>query len=135
MTNTLPALISPTDLRQRLSGADSATVAVDASWHLPTVQRDASAEFSEAHIPGAVFFDIDAISDMDSDLPHMLPSAENFAMAMAGLGIGADTHVVVYDSIGLFSAARVWWIGPNMMLTLTLYDRLSAQLRRYNNDK
>lgn len=110
MTNTMSPLITPADLRLRLAEPDSNTVAVDASWHLPNMDRDASAEFLKSHIPGAVFFDIDAVSDTDSDLPHMLPTAEDFAQAMAQLGIGATQHVVVYDSTGLFSAARVWWM-------------------------
>ena len=82
---------------------------VDGSWHLPTEGRDAKAEYEHAHIPGAVFFDIDAISDKTSDLPHMLPDAIAFSSAMRKLGLGDGMRVVVYDSAGLFSAPRVWW--------------------------
>lgn len=110
MTSTIASLISPAELRTRLSANDLPTVVVDASWHLPNVNRDAYAEYLESHIPGAVFFDIDAVSDANSDLPHMMPSAEQFAQATADLGIGQMDHVVVYDSVGLFSAARVWWM-------------------------
>lgn len=82
---------------------------VDATWHLPTLGRNAEAEYLAGHIPGAVFFDIDAISDRKSDLPHMLPDPVAFSSAMRKLGLGDGMRVVVYDSYGLFSAARVWW--------------------------
>jgi thiosulfate/3-mercaptopyruvate sulfurtransferase len=82
---------------------------VDGSWHMPHLQRDARAEFAQAHIPGAVFFDIDAIADRSTALPHMLPRAAEFARAVGQLGIGSRDRVVVYDSRGVVSAARVWW--------------------------
>ena len=82
---------------------------VDASWHLPTANRDGREEFAETHIPGAVFFDIDAIADKSSGLPHMLPDPVAFSSAVRKLGIGDGMKIVVYDSLGLFSAARVWW--------------------------
>lgn len=89
---------------------DANLVVLDASWHLPTAKRDAKAEFTAAHIPGARFFDLDKVSDQNTSLPHMLPKAEDFATAMGALGIGDDTQVVCYDSVGLFSAARCWWM-------------------------
>ena len=82
---------------------------IDASWHLPTVERDAKAEYLAGHIPGAVHFDIDAISNKKSPLPHMLPDPIAFSSAMRALGLGDGMRVVVYDSYGLFSAPRVWW--------------------------
>ena len=82
---------------------------IDASWHLPTVERDAKAEYLAGHIPGAVHFDIDAISNRKSPLPHMLPDPIAFSSAMRTLGLGDGMRVVVYDSYGLFSAPRVWW--------------------------
>ena len=82
---------------------------VDGSWHMPQLGRNARAEFAEAHIPGAVFFDIDAVADTRTSLPHMLPSAAAFARHMSGLGIGDRDRVIVYDSRGVVSAARVWW--------------------------
>lgn len=85
-------------------------VVLDATWHLPTAKRDARAEFVTAHIPGARFFDLDATSDQATTLPHMLPKASDFAAAMGALGIGTGTMVVAYDSYGLFSAARCWWM-------------------------
>jgi thiosulfate/3-mercaptopyruvate sulfurtransferase len=83
---------------------------VDASLHLPDAKRDAKAEYAEAHIPGAVFFDIDAISDTSSPYPHMLPAPEKFASRVKALGLGDGHRIVVYDGAGLFSAARVWWM-------------------------
>ena len=82
---------------------------IDASWYLPAANRDVRAEYLEAHIPGAVFFDIDGCS-ANSDLPHMLPSADQFAAYLTDLGISNNHRIVVYDSHGLFSAARVWWM-------------------------
>ncbi|MCH7634848.1 MAG: 3-mercaptopyruvate sulfurtransferase [Proteobacteria bacterium] len=73
-------------------------------------ERDARAEFTQRHIPGAVFFDIDGIADRDSPLPHMMPDAETFAASVGALGIGNGSSVVVYDSHGLFSAGRAWWM-------------------------
>jgi len=82
---------------------------VDASWYFPHEERDAKAEYAIAHIPGAVFFDIDEISDETSDLPHMLPSPVKFASRVRKLGLGDGSRIVVYDQLGLRSAARVWW--------------------------
>ncbi|HXR95902.1 MAG TPA: 3-mercaptopyruvate sulfurtransferase [Rhizomicrobium sp.] len=84
--------------------------AVDASWYMPDDKRDTRKEFEEAgHIPGAVFFDIDGVADHGTDLPHMLPSPELFAREASAMGIGNDDMVVVYDTMGIFSAPRVWW--------------------------
>ncbi|MEM1103632.1 MAG: 3-mercaptopyruvate sulfurtransferase [Pseudomonadota bacterium] len=82
---------------------------IDASWHLPTAGRDGYAEYQEARLPGAVFFDIDKASDPEASLPHMAPSAALFAAYVGGLGIAADDDVVIYDAVGVFSAPRVWW--------------------------
>jgi thiosulfate/3-mercaptopyruvate sulfurtransferase len=84
-------------------------VAVDGSYYLPTTRRDARQEYLDAHIPGAVFFDIEAVADHATDLPHMLPSGEAFSSAMRDLGIGDGQTIVVYDGAGLYAAARVWW--------------------------
>lgn len=83
---------------------------LDASWYLPTADRDPKAEFAAEHIPGARFFDIDEISDLRSDLPHMAPPVEKFMSRMRAMGVGDGHQVVVYDGAGLFSAARVWWL-------------------------
>jgi len=74
------------------------------------MNREPLAEYAEAHIPSAVFFDIDEIADLDSDLPHMLPSDEKFSARVRKLGLGDGTKIVVYDGSGLSSAARVWWM-------------------------
>lgn len=81
---------------------------VDASYHLGDPAR-AREEYLAAHIPGAVFFEIDAIADRTTDLPHMLPDAETFSRAIETLGISDGDTIVVYDGKGLFSAPRVWW--------------------------
>ncbi len=83
---------------------------LDCSWHLPAAKRNARAEFEAAHISGAQFFDIDSISNTETILPHMLPSPEKFAAEVSKLGAGNDKKVICYDSLGLFSAARVWWM-------------------------
>jgi thiosulfate/3-mercaptopyruvate sulfurtransferase len=82
---------------------------LDGSWYLPEMGRDARAEYAAAHIPGARFFDIDEISDQRSSLPHMAPPPEKFVSRMRAMGVGDGHQVVVYDGMGLFSAARVWW--------------------------
>jgi thiosulfate/3-mercaptopyruvate sulfurtransferase len=83
---------------------------VDASWYMPDEKRSPAAEFEAGHIPGAVFFDIDAIADHETSLPHMLPRPGEFSAAAGGLGIGDGETVVVYDGSGIFSAPRVWWM-------------------------
>ncbi len=82
---------------------------IDASWHLPPTGRNGEAEFRGGHIPRSVFFNIDTIADTASGLPHMLPDAHVFAVAMTSLGLGDGMRFVVYDALGLFAAARVWW--------------------------
>lgn len=83
---------------------------LDGSWYLPGSGRDAAAEYLAGHIPGAVFFDLDASSDAGTSLPHMLPSPEAFAARMSALGIGSSDELVIYDGSGVnLSAARVWW--------------------------
>jgi thiosulfate/3-mercaptopyruvate sulfurtransferase len=83
---------------------------VDATAFLPGSGRNARAEHEAGHIPGAVFFDIEEISDLDSPLPHMLPPAHKFASRMQTLGIGDGNRIVVYDHSPLHSGARVWWM-------------------------
>jgi thiosulfate/3-mercaptopyruvate sulfurtransferase len=83
---------------------------LDCSWHLPTAKRNAREEFEAAHILGAQFFDIDAVSDTETTLPHMLPTPEKFAREVSKLGVTNSSKVICYDSVGLFSAARVWWM-------------------------
>ena len=94
-------------LASHLSSPD--LIVLDGSWHLPTAGRNARAEYLTEHIPGALFFDIDDISDDKSNLPHMLPSTVKFSSRMKKMGIGDGARIVVYDTTGIFSAARVWW--------------------------
>ena len=98
-------LISTQDLADRL-GAPNLRI-IDASWWLDG--RDARADFEQERLPGAVFFDLEAVSDHDSPYPHMLPKPQAFAEAMGALGVSENDDIVVYDAQGLFSAARVWW--------------------------
>ncbi|KAG7587601.1 Rhodanese-like domain superfamily [Arabidopsis thaliana x Arabidopsis arenosa] len=83
---------------------------LDASWYMPDEQRNPIQEYQVAHIPRALFFDLDGISDRRTSLPHMLPSEEAFAAGCSALGIDNKDEVVVYDGKGIFSAARVWWM-------------------------
>ena len=101
-------LVSTAWLADHLTAPDLRII--DASWYMPADNRDVRAEYDKCHIPGARFFDIDEISDAQSDLPHMAPSVEKFVSRMRALGIGDGHRVVVYDSAGIFSAARVWWL-------------------------
>jgi thiosulfate/3-mercaptopyruvate sulfurtransferase len=87
---------------------------IDASTFMPGSDRNARDEYEAGHIPGAVFFDIDEICDTDSDLPHMMPSAEKFASRARRLGLGDGLRLVVYDSQGIFSSPRVWWMFRHM---------------------
>jgi thiosulfate/3-mercaptopyruvate sulfurtransferase len=100
-------LVSTDWLAGRLGRPD--LVILDASWHMPAEKRDARAEFAARHIPGAAFFDIDAIADHAVGLPHMLPPPKEFAAAVRALGVSEAGQVVVYDSRGVFSAPRAWW--------------------------
>jgi thiosulfate/3-mercaptopyruvate sulfurtransferase len=83
---------------------------VDASFKMPGIIPTARQDYDNGHIPGAVFFDIDDIAQPGTNLPHMIPSADLFANKMAALGIGDDDRVVAYDSVGLSSAGRAWWM-------------------------
>ena len=106
-TAASPHLVSTEWLAARLGQPDLAIV--DGSYYLPTAKRDPHAEYLTEHIPGAVFFDIEEISDKSIDLPHMLPGPEQFGEAAGKLGISHSDTIVVYDSAGLYSAPRVWW--------------------------
>jgi thiosulfate/3-mercaptopyruvate sulfurtransferase len=90
--------------------ADPHVRVVDGSFKLPGVTPTAQQDYNQAHIPGAVFFEIDDIAEPGTSLPHMIPSADLFARKIAALGIGDGDRVVVYDSVGLSSAGRAWWM-------------------------
>jgi thiosulfate/3-mercaptopyruvate sulfurtransferase len=120
VTARLPAVVATEWLAANL-GPPGLRV-VDGSWYLPGSGRDAAGEYAAGHIPGAVFFDIDASSDPSTPLPHMLPTAERFAERMAGLGLSDSDHIVVYDGSGVnLSAPRVWWTFRTLG-----HDRVSA---------
>ena len=104
--NQTPPLISTADLAARLDDPDLRLV--DASWHLDG--RDAEADFRQERLPGAVFFDLEASSDPGSPLPHMLPSPARFGARMGDLGLSEEDHIVVYDTVGVRSAPRAWWM-------------------------
>jgi thiosulfate/3-mercaptopyruvate sulfurtransferase len=82
---------------------------IDASWYLPTMNRDGEREFADGHIPNAQHFNIDTVADHSTNLPHMLPTPEEFARIVGTMGISHTDHIVIYDGAGLFAAARVWW--------------------------
>ena len=104
-----PAALVDTAWLARHLGAPDLKV-VDATWFLPTVARDARQEYRDAHIPGAVYFDIDEVADDASPLPHMLPDAVKFSSRARRLGLGDGTRIVVYDSNKYSASARVWWM-------------------------
>ncbi len=109
MSEAFPALVSTDWLASHLR--QPRIRVVDGSWYLPQSGRNAAAEYAAGHIPGAVFFDLDATSDRSSSLPHMMPSAGEFAQRMGELGIGDADDLVIYDGSGAnVSAARVWWM-------------------------
>lgn len=109
MSHTRPdALVSTEWLATRLDAPDVRVV--DGSFYLPAQKRDAKAEYAERHIPGAVFFDIDEISDTSSALPHMMPPPEKFASRVRKMGLGDGNRIVVYDGGPMPGAARVWWM-------------------------
>jgi thiosulfate/3-mercaptopyruvate sulfurtransferase len=101
-------LVSTQWLAEHLAAPDVRVA--DASWYLPQAGRDAKVEYRSAHIPGAVFFDIDDLSDEKSPLPHMLAPAPKFASRMRKLGLGDGNLIVVYDGAGIYSSARAWWM-------------------------
>lgn len=101
-------LVSTEWLSQHLKDPDLRIL--DASWFMPDAGRDGKAEYLSQHIPGARFFDIDDISDHRSELPHMAPPVEKFMSRLRAMGVGDGHQVVIYDSQGIFSAARAWWL-------------------------
>jgi thiosulfate/3-mercaptopyruvate sulfurtransferase len=101
-------MIAVSELQDLLGRSD--VKVLDASWYLPGEPRDPFQEYVAARIPGARFFDIEAIADRNHACPHMLPTAEQFARQVRVLGVGSDDQVIIYDHKGLFSAPRAWWM-------------------------
>ena len=108
MKDDFKNIVSTDWLEQHLEAPDVRII--DSSWYFPQEKRNAEQEFLECHIPGASFFDIDKIKDNESDLPHMLPPSEMFNSTVRKLGIGDGHKVVIYDGVGMRSAARLWWM-------------------------
>ena len=102
-----PPLVSCDWLAERLDWPE--IVVLDASFFLPNQQRNPVEEYRQAHVPGARFFDMDEVADKATHLPHMLPNPQQFADAVGVLGVGNDTHIVVYDSNFFMASARLWW--------------------------
>ena len=101
-------VVSPNWLQERL-GRPGLSI-LDASWYFPFLNRDAEGEYKSAHIPGAVFFDHEKLSDPESSLPHTLPKPEAFAAAVSSMGITNSDTIVVYDGPGMNTSPRVWWM-------------------------
>lgn len=104
----MEALVSTEWLAGQLGAADLRVF--DASWYLPGEAADARARYRAAHLPGARFFDVDVVADVESTLPHMAPTAAGFERLVGALGVSNDHRVVFYDQKGIFSAARGWWL-------------------------
>jgi thiosulfate/3-mercaptopyruvate sulfurtransferase len=104
----MDSLVSTEWLAAALGAPDLAII--DASWFMPAAGRDARGEYEAAHITGAVYFDLDDISDPANPLPHMMPDAARFASRMRALGLGDHERIVVYDNSPVHSAARAWWM-------------------------
>lgn len=105
------ALISTEELAQAMTSTE--IVLLDATFTMPGVTPDAVALYRRRHLPGAIFFDIDAIADAGA-LPHMLPAPAVFEQMVGALGIDNDSDIVIYDTPGMMSAARVWWTFRTM---------------------
>jgi thiosulfate/3-mercaptopyruvate sulfurtransferase len=101
-------LVSTKWLAEHLGAPD--VKVVDATWYLPTMRRDAKAEYAEAHIKGAVYFDIDDIAEAQSPLPHMLPDPVKFSSRVRKLGLGDGTRIICYDNNRYSASARAWWM-------------------------
>ncbi len=109
-SSSLPVpVVDPAWLAPRLAEPDLAVV--DASWYLPAAGRDPRAEYRAGHVPGAVFWDLDALSDAASPLPHTMPAPAALAQDVGRLGLATGDRIVVYDGSGVnLSAARAWWM-------------------------
>lgn len=131
MADTTSPLVSTQWLNEHLAAPDIRIV--DATWHMPGGGRSAISEYEEAHIPGAVFFDIDEICDPGNPLPHMLPGPEKMSSRMRKLGIGDGNRVIVYDNSDVRSAARVWF----MLKAFGLWDVaiLDGGFQKWKNER
>ncbi len=108
MSENSPYIVSPDWVEERLGTPGFKLV--DAAWYLPAQNRNGREEYSDGHLPGAVFFDQDEIADHSTGLPHSIPTPDMFKAAVEGLGISDTDTIVVYDGPGIFTAPRVWWL-------------------------
>lgn len=108
LENNPQTLVSTSLLLKHLNDPDLRII--DASWYLPKMNRNGFKEYKDNHIPGARFFDIDEICDLQNNLPHMAPTPQKFVSRMKAMGIGDGHQIVIYDGHGIFSSARVWWM-------------------------
>ncbi|AHC73952.1 3-mercaptopyruvate sulfurtransferase [Candidatus Endolissoclinum faulkneri L5] len=104
----IDALVTTKWLADHLNNSN--VIVLDCTYHITSSKRDAKAEFLDRHIPCAQHFDIDTICDLNNPLPHMIPSVEIFSKEASNFGIDNDKIVVLYDTYGMYSAARVWWM-------------------------
>lgn len=112
MSDRTKWLVSTQWLEDHLNSPD--VQVIDSSWHLPNEGRDPAAEFAAEHIPGAIYFDMDAVADLSTGLQHMLPSSDFFSQEAGKLGLSNNKLLVIYDVVGLKSAPRVWWTFRTM---------------------
>jgi len=103
-----PHIVSADWLEARLGAPN--LVILDASWYLPNMGRDHKKDYEQAHIPDALFFDLDVVVDPHATLPHTLPSPSDFARHVGEMGIDENSTIVIYDGVGYFSAPRAWWM-------------------------
>ena len=108
---------------------------LDASWHLPTVKRNSFEEYKASHITNSIFFDIDKYSNQKTNLPHMLPSKEDWEIIVSNLGINNSDHIIVYDNSEVFSSCRVWYTFLYFGHDPDLISVLDGNFEKWVNEK
>ena len=108
---------------------------LDASWHLPNVNRNPFEEYKLNHIPNSIFFDIDKNSNQETSLPHMLPSKKDWENIVSNLGINNSDHVVIYDNSDVFSSCRVWYTFLYFGHNPNLVSVLNGNFKKWLNEK
>ena len=108
---------------------------LDASWHLPNAKRNAFEEYKTKHIPNSIFFDIDKNSNQKTNLPHMLPSKDDWEIIVSGFGISNSDHIVVYDNSDIFSSCRVWYTFLYFGHNPKLISVLDGGFKKWINEK
>ena len=108
---------------------------LDASWHLPNVNRNAFEEYKLNHIPNSIFFDIDKNSDQETNLPHMLPSKDVWENVVSSLGINNSDHVIIYDNSDVFSSCRVWYTFLYFGHDPNLISVMDGNLKKWLNER